>query len=825
MDPVSGDGPDLLGEEISPVRSKMATLANRSSFASFFLKNKKGTKGKADPADSIKPDPLADSFTAKPDPSEESQNLKEEPMINENFELKDDSIIKENFEAKGDPILTNETVNFTNEPSFNHEPLQELAETFSVQAVQTPTVESINNYDDDIIITEIRKTPRRKTPPKRKPSEIIEISDTEPTATLIDSDIEIILPRRSQRIRTIPARTKPPADIECISISSDDSERSKVSDLRRSTRISGTMPSTSIPLSDYSNMKRLNFVMPTSKATESIVVSDSPVKNATDGSVGVNPVTVILKMPEVPSVNSQAPPQVKANNQVPFVHTAPSLPVNTLNSSNTQQTSTPAVVARNNVPPTNQSRVFQPDNTATKPPVTNFSDSTAPASQIPAKPATAAAPLPIISSQAKPNTTLYPNAAPFVPAKPITSTTQKTTSPVKLKNPADYMPSNFMQLDPSLRDELMARLSQRENRSNSANANSTEDGSDPVTSSISATSTCSNTTLHEDQYIIFKVIQRLNPGTFDPYRTQNGVLYPSNSFLIYWKCNETFGAMKRRIAADLRISPFELVLTRANEGGGHSELFDSTRPSTLNIKGKNITEYAKLNINVTGIRGVVNEPVQKKPRKNAKTPIVNQPNSAPSSTPNSTASLGTTLPTMPPDSTAPKPQQQPVGIRSMLVSTNPRDINHLNSLPASLVHSLYLYTTSTYNLYKCLQQQKMKQVYDSLSFLQTAQEEMSKLTGDPVREEDDQMLQSMDAKMSQSQVTNSIITINLKTAASRNQSHSIKISSTATIAELLKQAADEYKISGTKVIFDGDVLKNTDKICDILEDDDMVEIK
>lgn len=115
-------------------------------------------------------------------------------------------------------------------------------------------------------------------------------------------------------------------------------------------------------------------------------------------------------------------------------------------------------------------------------------------------------------------------------------------------------------------------------------------------------------------------------------------------------------------------------------------------------------------------------------------------------------------------------------------------------------------------------------MYDSLTFLQTADEEMSKLSQDPVYQDDD-LLNSMDMKMNQSQAAASIITINVKTAGSRNQSHPVKISSTANIAQLLQTLAAEYNITGTRVIFDGDALRENETIGNILEDDDMVEIK
>lgn len=1111
MDSDAAASPDAstkeIGEEISPVRSKIATLANRSSFASFFLKNKMN-------AAKMKNDPNAAS---KNDPS-----MNFEFKVNEQKIDPSDEIFRQKFvenSGKEDPYSESQI-----KPEDPVIPVSySVIEPPVERSVVNPPIEIV---EDVTIISTTRNTRNNRNTRKRS-SEVIVISDTEPV-TIIDSDIEIILPRRNQR--KPPTRTPKPltVDTECISISSDDGDRCKISDLRRSCRISGTTPSVpiSIPLSDYSNMKKLDFTMPISspiKQVPQIALSAvvtvpevvSPVVSVTTPSPAPVPASLPLPLsasPPVPAVSTPLP--VTVTKSVPVVTAVPvtsqlpspvsvavtsapkpitvqthnnttlfdssnndsiprsevqqtifaaagtakraaptrkrasktsTAPVNsalvetdTLRIQNELKASLAAIVSlhvnsaaktqtnpsdpafignviENLFPPeaapiirakiaaiqasTNKSPASVPVVSTTSPPVvapqvpvnntavptstpalvmsntsvltstTSVSSgsassnqassslppapvprvsanptpapvprvsadlSSAPINQAPAKsfpapvsqaPVNSAVPVnqvpvnyanpfksvpvnatsyqvpvtksppfsqahintatnpnqvsskPVVSSsqvQSKPVTssnqvpsssTATPSQVPSMPALPSTSGAQLNvsqvpsntdlssnqvsskhavppvpaepakpaatvsqaparpayvpvfrnlklnTSPVKPKNASNYIPRNFDSLDPSLREELMARLSQRENSS------SLDNGSAAETSSITDTNTA-------DKFVIFNLVQRLIPGTFDATKSATGKLLPSPTCTVIYKTTETFGALKRKLAESLRVSPFDLVLTLDS---GKSEIFDTTRPSTLNIAGKTIEEYDRLNVNI-------------RPKEPAKKPSKKQ------NTPNNqlfNPSMDTALPPAPsyissgkyltnctlqpsgPISINPRLSTQPSTQSVMQSATHELNMSYQQTteIPPSLMHRLYLYTKSSFNLYKSLQQTKKKQIYDSLTFLQTADEEMSKLSQDPVNTTDQEML---DFSMSQSQATASLITVNIKTAGSRNQSHPIKISPSATIALLLQAFVTEYKINGTKVVFDGDVLKSSETIGNILEDDDMVEIK
>lgn len=792
-----------ISEEISPVRSKMANLVNRSSFASFFLKNKKNIH-----SSKIKNDPIAGGAPLKPDPS---TNYLDSKAIIEN--------VQKNYFNHHEMTPSDGEIIF-DKGKVKEDPFTQTADDTKIKLVDDAKINLVDDakiqIDDDtkiLVDTIISSTTKSKTvrSTRKRSCETIIISDTEPI-TIIDSDIEIILPRRSQRNKN----TKSPPDVECISISSDDGDRNKINDLRRSNRINGITPSTPIiPLSDYSNMRKLDFSRPTLKLTENIIISDIPVKQvkelvqeAVNDSTGVlvKPITVVLKIPNSPdqsqAINDKAPDNIDiARND---------------SESNTELTSSAGNSATKSL---DSSPPVPITNFSSTPTTVNHHASASPSYEflnkshvnIPAAVSSIEVPAKITTAPAVPINQIppkYVTATCKVSDKPSylhsnrnLTTSASTKSPVKSKFPINYIPQNFYDLDPSLREELMARLSQRENN--------------PTPVDDTKTVETSSTAINSDKFVIFNIIQRLVPGTFDVTKSVTGKLIPSPSFTVISNTANTFGVLKRKLADCLRISPFDLVLTQESGGAGQSELFDTTRPSTLNIVGKTVEEYDRLNVNIRQKSGTAqNNPKTKHQPANLPINVTNIntlvqcQSSAPSGispVPYATTKVRPAVATLKTHPTSQNPSQP--------------------TFPPHLIHRLYLYTKSSFNLYKSLQHTKKQQMYDSLIFLQTADEEMSKLSQDPVNKEDQDLLDNMEMRMSQSQAAANVFTINVKTAASRNQSHPIKISSAATIAQLLQSFTTEYNRTGTKVIFDGDVLRGTETIGNILEDNDMVEIK
>lgn len=378
---------------------------------------------------------------------------------------------------------------------------------------------------------------------------------------------------------------------------------------------------------------------------------------------------------------------------------------------------------------------------------------------------------------------------PAVTAKPIpttvrptsyTTTTNTTTkilnntkstsiTATKTSTISSFLENNFNDLDPGLREELMTRMSQKSAASGeSKNAN--------VNNESTSTIPPSN---QNDSVITFKVIQRLNPGTFDETRSPTGKLLPCTNFIVYWKSLETFGALKQKIAATLKASPFDLVLVNAQD---HLELFDTTRPSSLNMTGLNLQEYAKMQ------QVMINEGSSKT---TPKTPAAKK------SKTNSTVTA----------------QQTSAYLSAM---------QNLRSVPPVII---YLYTKSSFAHFKTLQQTKRRQIYDSLSFLQTAEGEISKLNQlqpDDAFTDSQSTVLPLDDSLT---LACPVITLNVKTAANRNQSYSIKLPVSSKVSDILSIFTSQYNVAGTRVIFDGEVLKNDCSIDGLLEDDDMIEIK
>ena len=142
-----------------------------------------------------------------------------------------------------------------------------------------------------------------------------------------------------------------------------------------------------------------------------------------------------------------------------------------------------------------------------------------------------------------------------------------------------------------------------------------------------------------------------------------------------------------------------------------------------------------------------------------------------------------------------------------------------------IAYRLFLYTKSTWTQFKSLQETKKRQIFDSVSFLQTVDAEFSKyqvsetaITNDSASEFD---------LVGSGSLQIELITLNVKTAQGKNQSFPLKVPSTAKVSDILAAFTQEYpnQPTATRVIFDGDVLKLQESIEGTLEDDDMIEIK
>ena len=330
---------------------------------------------------------------------------------------------------------------------------------------------------------------------------------------------------------------------------------------------------------------------------------------------------------------------------------------------------------------------------------------------------------------------------------------------------SSFLVDGFKDLDPSLREEMLARISQKSQIKIEKLKESFESKSEvetPIPTSIASVT--------NESVITFKVVQRLNVGSFDAKKSHTGQLLPSTNFIVYWKSSDTFGALKQRIASTLKVSPFDLILVNGHDD---MELFDSTRPSTIKLVGLNLQEYANRQQQQQLAPGPT-----KKPRKNAKTTKEQQKNALASA---------------------------------------------LQNLHASPPVTLYLYTKATYGHYKTIQQTKRKQVYDSLTFLQTAEEEMFKLT------QNDQDVYDLDMTvlpLEKAEEVSDAISLKVKTALNKNQTYSIQVPISSIISDILRIFAAQFnQRNGTRVIFDGEVLRNDSQVDGQLEDGDMIEIK
>lgn len=604
--------PDSFGEEVSPLRSKMADLPYRSNFASFFCKTKRVPK-----TDPIKSEPV---------------NIKSEPL--EPMSIKTEAVESVIKTEPLEPVIKAETVDPVNVKKENvHVKLEEPHVT-----VKTEPIDITATSASDVVIL---------------------ISDS-------DSEIEEIKPLRRRS-----KRAKPSADIECISISSDEPEQLR--DLRKSARNSKKPVATPVvPLSDYSSMKRMEFKKPTTVTP--------PIKIIEDKATETKPVIIEDKSTATKPVINE--PVEEVNRPL--------------------SASTVASVTNS------QNIILTPPNQSNSPPL-----------------------------------------------------------PVK----SDFViPESFKDLDPSLRDELIARMSQK--NSSTAAAQAPE--------------------VKKDEYVLFSVIQRLNLGTFDALKAPNQKLLPSSTFTIYWNTGATFGAMKRKLALDLRMSPFDLVLIKADD---NSELFDTTKPSTLNLKGITLKE--------------VNEHTQHQQQQS-------KANTKPANTkmanPTAPANTSTNVPQSTTDNT---PATQASNIAQTQTQSQ-------TLLPPLTAFKLFLYTKVSYEHFKSMRKRTREQIFESLSFLQTAEAEISKLTQEAAAFESNES--NSNSQMSSS-VGSASITLNVKTAASRHQSYAIKVPATSKVSQILEVLLAEHGIQATKVIFDGDVLKADLVINGLLEDDDMIEVK
>lgn len=643
-----------VNEEISPLRLKMAELPQRSNFASFFCKTRRVVPKelKADPLEPehvivkqepvIKSEPELDN-ALKFNVSESVESPKvpvikaesqQEPVVKEESQQEPVELKEKEVLVKTDPNELTEP-----EPIIKPDPLRPLR------------IDELVGAPLDIFVVKTVSASQSTTK-----NDIILISDSEP---LDGSDIEE-LPcnkrRRSKRTKTTVSDA-----VECISISSDDSEQQVTP--------AGNEPTKSIPLSDYSNMKKMEFTKPV-----------------------VSLVTEKIKSVSLSTLRSR--------------HTGP-------HEKDSLLATDPKIV------PLKSSNLTE-------------------------------------NKKLQPIDIKKPELAPQIDIKK-----PELAQPIAVKKPEFVIPESLKNLDPILREELMSRMAQK-----MANKVKVE-------------------TKTEDNIVAFTVIQRVNPGSFDASKSQTKFLLPAASFTIYWRSSDTFGAMKRKLALDYRISPFDLVLVKADD---NSELFDTTKPSTLNLEGISLQEFAQRQKQSTSnSKNTKAKPVTV--TKTMTTQTQTQTHLAPTHPINSQNTPSLPLPNTP-------------------------DLPPLNTC------KLFLYTKVSYALYKAMVQNQKQRIYESLSFLQTAEAEISKFTQESSIENTDEQIPEITTSS-----TSGSISLNVKTATSRNQSYSIKVSVTATVNQILEILSIEHKIKAFKVIFDGDVLKNDAIVGEILEDDDMIEVK
>jgi hypothetical protein len=305
--------------------------------------------------------------------------------------------------------------------------------------------------------------------------------------------------------------------------------------------------------------------------------------------------------------------------------------------------------------------------------------------------------------------------------------------------PSLSLDSSYDNFDPSLRDELLARINSKKQKQDILNS--------------------------ETRYVLFNVIQRLNIIT--------GAQSPS--FKIYWKSTESFGNMKRRLAMDLGVSPFDLVLAKVQD---NSELYDTTRPNSLNIIGLTLQEFSQQQ--PTNLKVSANKT---KGRVNTKKNDVNSQNN------------------------------------------DANDANRSPSAPSSPTsYNIYLYTRKSFSHYNLLQQNMKQQFMDSVSLLQTADAEMSKFSQTaPANEEEF----TTDIPTAPSQQQSELISLKIKTLHTKNQVFTVSVPSDATGTDILEAfaAIHSCKTNNLRIFFDGDALDLVKSIEGILEDDDMIEIK
>lgn len=327
----------------------------------------------------------------------------------------------------------------------------------------------------------------------------------------------------------------------------------------------------------------------------------------------------------------------------------------------------------------------------------------------------------------------------------------EATAKSTIEPPRQYLPAAFDSLDPILRDEMIARL----NQARQAGKQTTQNTQNTSVLSEATTNNFNNFHQPPKEYVVFAITQRLNSNTFDKSAALFGKLWPSPTFNMVWKMDDTFGAMKRKIADNLRISPFGLVLIRAED---ETELFDTTKPASLNFSGITRPEYSLF----------FSKKAPKAPSKRAKS------------------------------------SETRAEVSNILA--RPKD-----ELP---LHRLFLYTKTSLSQYKLMHEREKRVLLESLEYLKSTDSETLQSSQD--NEDFDQL---------PLRATNSKIRLTVKTAASRNQSHSISVDPTAKVAEILNVLKSEHKISAKSVVFDGDVLNLGKIIGHVLEDEDMIEIR
>ena len=372
---------------------------------------------------------------------------------------------------------------------------------------------------------------------------------------------------------------------------------------------------------------------------------------------------------------------------------------------------------------------------------------------------------------------------------PYTTSSIRPTGTVKAT--ALFSATNY---DPSLMDELRTRLSQKSDsvRINevSINPNGTTDkcSANAVAVSSDIAAIPSVAASESVKVVTFLVIQRLNAATFDASKSLNGQLVPSKSFQIHWRPSDTFGAMKQIIAKNLHTLPSDLVLVNAQS---HLELFDTTKPATLNMNGISLQEITARQLQAIS-SGNTFPPKPESPEVNA----------------SKATSAG---------------KKRPSAKASKAANTAATAVALANL--QEIAFRLFLYTKSTWSQFKSLHETKKRQIRDSVSFLQTAEAEMSKYqqSGIPT----DEPTAEMETESVAFTLHTDFISLNVKTAQSKNQSFPLKLSPTAKVSDILAAFAQAYPnlTLGTRVVFDGDVLKLDKSIDGILENEDMIEIK